>query len=322
MTNDRRLTVAVATYRRPEELRELLPQLVAQADEARAAGWEAEVLVVDNDPDRTGAPVVSAHLATSPPDGAAVRYTAEPEPGIASARNRALDEARDSRLLVFVDDDEQPHPGWLRLLLATREQTSAAAVAGAVESAFDGDLEPWVAAGDFFRRRRPPTGTEITVAATNNLLLDLAVVRRLGLRFDAAFGITGGSDTLFTRRLTSAGHRMVWCDEAVVTDRVPAVRMTRDWVLRRAFRSGNTDSRVRAHLAGSGRERLRGRLVSVGRGLPRVVGGAGQWAAGRLLGRTPLRARGLRTVARGAGMLAGAVGVTYAEYRRPVAAAA
>jgi glycosyltransferase involved in cell wall biosynthesis len=250
-----------------------------------------------------------------------VRYVAEAEPGIASARNRALDEAGGSRLLAFIDDDERPHSGWLLRLLEARASTGAAAVAGAVVSEFDGPLDPWVRAGDFFRRRRPPTGTVITVAATNNLLLDLAVVRRHGLRFDGGFGLTGGSDTLFTRQLTAAGGLMVWCDEAVVTDRVPAARMTRDWVLRRAFRSGNSGSRVEMTLATSGWGRTLVRWNAARRGLPRCIGGGAQWAVGRACGRAQLQARGLRTAARGCGMLAGAFGVVYAEYRRVESAA-
>jgi glycosyltransferase involved in cell wall biosynthesis len=305
-----KVTVAVATYRRPADLAALLPMLVDHAREAATDGRSVDVLVVDNDPDGGGRDVAAGYA------GDGVRYVLEAEPGIASARNRALDEAADSDVLVFIDDDERPHAGWLALLLETRERTAAQAVAGAVVSAFDGVLEPWVASGDFFSRRRLATGTEVTVAATNNLLLDLGVVRREGLRFDAAFGITGGSDTLFTRRLTAAGARMVWCDEAVVTDWVPAARMTRDWVLRRAFRSGNSASRVDLTLARTPAERARARGVAARRGVPRVVGGAGQFLLGWASRRSRHQARGLRTAARGAGMLAGAFGITYAEYRR------
>jgi succinoglycan biosynthesis protein ExoM len=318
MTSGETVTVAVATYRRVDELRALLSLLVEQAREAVTVGWDAEVLVVDNDPAESARPVLDEFLRASAGTGLTVgiRYVAEAEPGIASARNRALDEAGGSRLLVFIDDDERPHSGWLLRLLDARASTGAAAVAGAVVSEFDGPLDPWVRAGDFFRRRRPPTGTVITVAATNNLLLDLAVVRRLGLRFDKAFGLTGGSDTLFTRQLTAAGGLMVWCDEAVVTDLVPAARMTPEWVLRRAFRSGNSASRVEMTLAASWWGRMLVRWNAARRGLPRSLGGAAQWAVGRICGRARLQAKGLRTAARGCGMLAGAFGVAYAEYRR------
>jgi len=310
VTTPEKITVAVATYRRPDDLVAVLPMLLEHAREVAAGGRVVEVLVVDNDPDGGGRAVADSFVR----DG--VRYVLETEPGIASARNRALDEAVASDVLVFIDDDERPHEGWLVRLLDTWQSSGADAVAGAVVSAFEGELDAWVESGDFFRRRRLRTGSEITVAATNNLLLDLRVVRRLGLRFDVAFGLTGGSDTLFTRQLTARGGRMVWCDEAVVTDWVPASRMTRDWVLRRAFRSGNSASRVDLTLADSRASRARVRLDALRRGTPRLAGGAGQWAIGRLVRSDRLASRGLRTAARGAGMLAGAFGLAYAEYRR------
>ncbi|MDG5711871.1 hypothetical protein N0Z45_19695, partial [Acinetobacter baumannii] len=79
---------------------------------------------------------------------------------------------------------------------------------------------------------------------TTNLLLSGPVVRRLGLRFDERFGLSGGEDSLFTRALTGAGQRIVWCAEASVLEDVPADRATRSWVCRRALSSGNTAARV------------------------------------------------------------------------------
>ncbi len=69
------------------------------------------VLVIDNDPAGSGEAVVSAL------DSDAVRYVHEPRPGIAAARNRALDEAASYDLLIFIDDDEWPNPTWLQSLL-------------------------------------------------------------------------------------------------------------------------------------------------------------------------------------------------------------
>ena len=47
------------------------------------------------------------------------------------------------------------------------------------------------------------------------------------------------------RRLHAAGYAMIWCDEAVVTDVVPVARLTREWVLRRAFAlSGRLSARI------------------------------------------------------------------------------
>jgi cellulose synthase/poly-beta-1,6-N-acetylglucosamine synthase-like glycosyltransferase len=305
--------VAVLTFRRPDSLRALLPLLVAQAAEVDDRWGPVRVLVVDNDPQGSGRPAVD-ELAAEPGSGVPVEYRLEPTPGIAAGRNRALAESSGSELLVFIDDDELPDPGWLAHLLQTQQDTGAAAVAGTVTSQFPGPLPVWVEAGGFFDRRRLPTGTRIDVAATNNLALHLPQVRQSGLRFDPRFGLTGGEDTLFTRRLAASGRVMVWCAEAVVTDVVPPERATPAWVMRRAFSSGNSVVRVELALApglsGRGAARLRGGL----RGAGRLLGGALRWVAGAATGDLRQRARGARTLARGAGMVAGALGHAFAEY--------
>jgi glycosyltransferase involved in cell wall biosynthesis len=320
-----RVVVAVLTYRRPDDLAELLPVLRAQAAASRPP---AEVVVVDNDPAAGARPLVERVAATP---GAAVRHVHEPRPGIAAARNRALAAAdgpggaagRPADVLVFLDDDERPADGWLEALLTEHRRSGAAGVVGPVVSRFERPPDPWIAAGGFFDRRRLATGTSVHVAATNNLLLDLRALRASGVElrsaFDERFGLSGGSDTLFTRSLTAAGLRLVWCDEALVTDVVPAIRSTRDWVLRRALRSGNSWSRTSLALAGGPGARWRARSRLTAAGAVRAGAGGAAVVAGVLLGRPGWHARGARAAARGAGMAAGAWGWTYAEYARPAA---
>lgn len=309
-----RVVLAVLTFKRPDDLAAVVPALVDQAGRA-PVGFAVRVLIVDNDPLQSGRDLVERAMPASLP--IRVGYAAESEPGISAARNRALDEAAEDDILVFIDDDERPVDSWLADLLGCYvAQDRPAAVVGPVISAFDGELDAWVAAGEFFNRRRLPTGTSVELAATNNLLLDLASVRRLGLRFDPEFGISGGGDSLFTRTLSARGGRMVWCDEAIVYDMVPAARATRDWVLRRAFRMGNSWTRVSLALADSPLAAARVRIVSGARGLVRVAGGAGRLAVGTLTHSARHQARGRRTMARGAGLLAGVVGYRYDEYRR------
>lgn len=297
------------TYLRTAEL----PDAVDAVLEATRSGpCPATVLVVDNDP-AGGAMPLQHRWSTDH-----VRFVHEPTPGIAAARNRALDEADTAgdELLVFIDDDERPSPGWLEALVRTWEDTGAAAVVGPVVSSFDDEPEPWIVAGGFFERRRLPTGTEVDTAATNNLLLDLAQVRRFDVRFEPRLGTVGGSDTLFTRQLHQRGGRIVWCDEAVVHDVVPSSRLTRAWVVRRAMRLGNSDAHVSVLLAPTWRARCGQRLRCTSRGLVRIAGGAARIALGTLRGSLRHRARGRRTLARGVGMVGGAWGWVYAEYRR------
>jgi succinoglycan biosynthesis protein ExoM len=307
------VVVAMATYQRPEELARTLRTVLGQIDDA---ALPVRVQVVDNDPAGSAAGTIAA-LADE-----RVSYVLEPTPGIAAARNRALDKAAADDVLIFIDDDEDPQPAWLVNLLAVYRTTGAAAVVGPVVSEYDGPLDEWIHAGGFFERRRLTTGTSVEAAATNNLLLDLNRVRSLGLRFDQQFGLSGGSDTLFTRQLTGAGERIIWCDQAVVVDHVPTARMTRGWVLRRARRYGNSWSRTSLALTSRGPARLLVRLAMIARGVIRVAAGAARFLLGAVTFSPRHRARGLRTLMKGAGYIMGATGGVLVEYSRPAVAAA
>src|SRR5215213_9640016 len=87
------VVVAMATYRRPACLSRILPELVRQTSSYVGS---ASILVVDNDPDESARDAVIAWADQG------VRYVHEPKPGIAAARNKALAEAGDAELLLFV----------------------------------------------------------------------------------------------------------------------------------------------------------------------------------------------------------------------------
>lgn len=301
-----KITVAILTYKRPDDLREALPQLL----DAISHNPQAEILVVDNDV------IPSAAEAVLSQGEARLRYVHEPSPGIASARNRAIDETQGRDVLIFIDDDERPVGNWLQKLLETQHRTGAEAVAGPVLSEYGGTLDPWIVAGGYFKHPRWATGTEIGVAATNNLLLVRDFIVHNRLRFDEEFGLSGGSDSVFTRQLVRAGGRIVWCDEALVIDVIPDSRATRTWVKWRAFRLGNTEARARIYVAEPPLGRFKERLLCLGKGVARILGGSARIAVGILTKSIAGRARGTRTVLRGVGMLLASLGYRYFEYRR------
>ena len=80
------------TYHRPDDLRAALPLLLEQVSEAGDDRVHADLLVVDNDPEGSAEPIVAGHRHPR------LRYVVEPRPGIAAARNRALDEVARSDL--------------------------------------------------------------------------------------------------------------------------------------------------------------------------------------------------------------------------------
>jgi hypothetical protein len=303
------VVVAVLTYRRNDALAALLPLLVEQCRQLDTDGATASsVLIIDNDADRGAEPIVAR---VGPP----ARYVHEEVPGIAAGRARAVEEAAQADLLVFIDDDEVPSAGWLRgLWTAWLSFERPAGVVGRVTPTFYGTSDPWIDAGEFFVRPQRTTGSLVRAASSANLLLDLDVLRRRGLTFDRRLGLAGGEDTMLTRQLTEAGERLVWCHEAQVIDVIPASRMRRRWVLKRAFSHGAVESRVSLRLAAGNRIPLRARLLLDGAG--RLISGAAMTAAGTVLRRLPWQARGARLVCRGAGLVVGATGRSVVEYSR------
>ena len=69
--------------------------------------------------------------------------------------------------------------------------------------------------------------------------------------FDARLAASGGEDCDFFWRCMNGGARLVWCDEAVVRERVPAERMNRAWLLKRAYNGGRSFARLRAMRGGA-----------------------------------------------------------------------
>lgn len=110
-------SIVVCTRKRAPELAECL----ASMDQERASG--REIIVVDNGPD----PETEAVVRSLP----GVRYVVEPEPGLNRARNAGLRAARED-IVVFVDDDVRPEPGWVEALLRRFDRPEVGVVCGLV----------------------------------------------------------------------------------------------------------------------------------------------------------------------------------------------
>ena len=334
------LTIAMLTYRRNDYLAQVIPELLAQADDVCDAQTTASVLIVDNDPQAGARAVVEAARAAlggeqpeaAESSGAAdsdavvmsrLVYVHEPEPGIVAGRNRALSQAHGSDALVFIDDDEIPSPGWLKALVSTWRAQGCAAVTGPTPPTFEVAPSAWVVASGAFDSWEAADGAQVRSADTGNLLLDLAVVEGLGLCFDPRYGLTGGEDSLFTRQLTRAGGVIRFAAGAVVTKRVPAARARRTWVLERSLRSGSSWARVRIDTAApdggaSGRlARLRLRLGYGAKGLAKAGIDGARAGVARIRGDVPAQARYEVSSRGGLGMVVGALGVHVREYGRP-----
>jgi succinoglycan biosynthesis protein ExoM len=299
-----RVAVCVATYARPDGLARLLEGLRRQRTDAAV-----RVVVVDNDATGPSRGIAEREAPCFP---LGLRYEVEPTRGITHARNRCVTAAGDDvDFVAMLDDDEVPDPRWLAELLRVQATTGADIVTGPVVPYFPTRVPGWVEAGGFFNRPRYETGHRLPHAHTHNVLARRAVFAETG-SFDNRFALTGGEDLEFFRRAAGRGFSVVWADEAPVQEWIPASRTTLGWLLRRSYRGGTTLGLV---------DRDRTDVWRARGG--RVVRGVGRTVQGVLLApvalvssdRSVRLVRAAQLVARGAGMVVGAFGGRYEEYR-------
>jgi GT2 family glycosyltransferase len=294
-----RVAICVASYRRPERLHALLGALGAQRMED-LAGERPEVVVVvaDNDAEHSARPVCEdARRWLSLP----LRYVTEPRRGIPFARNATLRLAGDADWIAFIDDDEIPEPDWLATLLRVQRETGADVVTGPVLPRFEAPPAAWILEGRFLSAPRRPTGTPMARAYTGNTLLRARALDAEFVHFDERLEI--GEDAELFTRLASRGARIVWADEAVAWESVPAERANARWLLRRSVRHGAARTRI---------ARLRdGALRAGAQAVPH-----GAWCIAKGLALAALHARargrrmrGLELAGYGVGRVAGAAGV-------------
>jgi succinoglycan biosynthesis protein ExoM len=301
-----RVSICVATYRRPDGLRRLLDGLARLRFDAIAPP-EIEVLVVDNE--ASGRAADSAALAL-PHFPWVLRLLEEPQRGITFARNRGLRGVRpDADFVAFIDDDEEPQPAWLEALLLAQQRYAADVVTGPVVPRFEAEVPSWVVRGGFFGPRQQADGRSLEVAFTNNVLMRASIPGALGRAFDDRFALTGGEDTDFFMRAHRAGFRIVWAAHAVVSETVPASRTTLGWLLRRGYREWGSHSRCEKALYPS----LTVRAERIVKATALIGLGVASFPIAVLLGRHHM-ARSLLSVARGAGSFGGLLGRHYAEY--------
>ena len=217
-----RVTVGVCTYRRPDLLKRTLQSLMQQT----YASTDFEVVVVDNDTDRSAQALVQGFERTmASPE---VHYVVEPGRGVSHVRNRCVNQAR-GEWLAFLDDDEEARPDWLAQLMTAQERFDADVVLGPVNLLLPDDAPVWLRAlGRTTDDPEMVTGALVPPGqgGCGNVLLRLSRVRSRGLApFQPRLSLTGGEDSDLFNWLRQQGAKMVWCNEAWADEHQPARRL-------------------------------------------------------------------------------------------------
>lgn len=110
-------SIVICTRHRSHDLARCLEAIQSEIASGR------EVVVVDNGPDAATEAAVRAHPR--------LRYVIEPRPGLSCARNAGI-AAASGDVVIFVDDDVRPEPGWIEPLLRRFAEPGVGVVCGLV----------------------------------------------------------------------------------------------------------------------------------------------------------------------------------------------
>ena len=255
------VAVAVCTNREPSAVAECLAALRGQLEDRPLAVVTSGL----------GAEAVDRHRAAA---GDGVEVLAEPRPGLARARNRALAWAP-SPVLAFVDDDAVVDPAWYTALSAAWSDAPAevACIGGPIRPRYAVPPPAWLSdpilpaltlldLGPAVRDLDP----QVTTVYGANISFRVAPLREIG-GFDPAFGHSGrriffAEEDEAQRALARAGYGVRYVPTPAVEHVIPADRLTRRSFVRRRFAYGAT-----LGLRGARRRRLAARqMLSSGAG--------------------------------------------------------
>lgn len=241
-----KVVIGIATFKRDERLEILLESIstLVVPDNHRV-----QVLVIDNFGQGKAQEICSqwsrSGLIT-------IDYHVELNPGVAHARNRAFREIPDdAEFVAFLDDDEIVDQNWLTAMLEGIEKFNADICNGPVDPVFPEHAPKWIVRGGFLHRKHRPSGEVRVTSNCGNVFFKRSIIEKVTPWFDIDFGRSGGEDSEFFQRAHQAGARIVWIDEASVSEPVENQRLNLKWILKRNFQNMNNCYRSRLKNDGS-----------------------------------------------------------------------
>lgn len=239
-----KLTFAFCTYNRADRLEKLVAAMRAQA-----CPMPFEILAVNNN-SKDDTLTVLQKLAALP--GVPLRYVTETAQGIVPARNRAIEEALSSDILVFIDDDELPSSSLLTAACNAILHEGADCVGGPITVDFRDTGRPaWLDneivgfLGELNHGERAFwVRDDSTPIWSGNISYNMKIFRdNSELRFDRRYnregsGVGGGEDAMMFRALLGRHAKILYQPDMLVEHLVEPWRLSRRYFLRLHYSAG------------------------------------------------------------------------------------
>ncbi|HAX17705.1 MAG TPA: hypothetical protein DCY00_03815 [Actinobacteria bacterium] len=231
-----RIGIGICTYKRPEMLKKCLESI---NEMLRPEDAEIIIIIADNDINKSSQVVVNNFKAIS---NIQVYEKVEENRGIPYARNNILKRGKALKIteLAFIDDDEYVDKNWLINLWEYYKKTKADVVRGFVKTVYPADTPQWIIKGKYYQRKAFKEGEIQNSASTNNVLFDFKkICIEKKMVFDESFGMKGGSDTDFFRKVYKLGLKILATNDAIVYEELEKERYQLSYLLKRKFRTRN-----------------------------------------------------------------------------------
>jgi len=250
-----RVTVAICTWNRCTSLSRTLDSL-ARLSVPSGVDWE--LLVINNNCTDATDEVVAAFQDALP-----IRRHLEPQPGQASARNRAIREAVGD-YIIWTDDDVSVTREWLEAYVeAFRHWPDAVVFGGPIEPCFEGTPPAWLLRGlpriggiyaqrKFAEARSLCFAEDVIPYGANYAVRHHEQARylydpELGLRPNSSLR---GEEIELVARLLADGYTGRWVPRAVIKHHVPEANQTVRYLRRCVYGRGQLMGRQLANSDG------------------------------------------------------------------------
>jgi GT2 family glycosyltransferase len=223
-----KITVAIPSYRRPDDLRRALEALTKQSRRAD------EVIVVAREDDAPNHEVAQEFYSTLP-----LKLELVERPGMVEAVNRALDTAIGD-VIALTDDDAAPHTDWIEKIARIFEDESDLAGLGGKDCIFQNGRSLSDSAaqivgkvrwyGRVFGYHHQGTGTRRDVDCLKGVNMSFRRTALGKLRMDERLRGTGAQchcDLKLCLALRAQGKRLAY-DPSILVDHFPAPRFDED----------------------------------------------------------------------------------------------
>lgn len=242
-----KISIIIPTRNRAQNLKNLLEKLSKQT----VPSDQYEVLVIDNGSEDDTSVVCQEYMKLF----VNFKYFYEEEPGLHVGRNKGFQESL-TELLVYIDDDIEPHEEWLQAIIKGFEDEKVALIGGNDVPKFEKEPDSWI--NDLWIERGDmkilPEFSCILLGSIKKEIDPECVygcnfaIRKEVLRKTRGFHpdgmpnnmlqYRGDGETYVSRYIKEQGLKAIFIPEASVYHLVSKERMTKEYCFRIYYRTG------------------------------------------------------------------------------------